>query len=111
MLVKVLIYRIKLRGKVLLDRETDTWLSFTGRDGVRSALDADMVDLGLRAPRKARWPERARFYFTEEGWDRFGRELVRRATKRMLYPRVEKRKNPKPSEVVYQDRWQVVVIP
>ena len=54
---------------------------------------------------------RARYFFTEAGWDRFGRELAEDARKGGHIVKVIRRKNPRPSRIGYRDHWQVAVLP
>jgi len=103
-----MIYRIKPRMYVT---NNNKMYSLTGKGSSGLLLGSYMDELGLRGPRKDDFPSRARFYFTEEGWDQFGRELMRIATKLGMNPKVEKRKNPKKSEIIYKDRWQIVILP
>lgn len=54
---------------------------------------------------------RARFYFTEAGWERYGRHVYAAARARRHSVRVVRRKNPARSQVVYRDDFQVAVLP
>lgn len=54
---------------------------------------------------------RARFYFTEAGWKRYGRHVYAAARRRGHRVRLIRRKNPAPSQVVYRDPFQVAVLP
>ena len=54
---------------------------------------------------------RARFWFTEDGWRRYGRRVAAAAAASGRPYRVVRRKNPPVSSVVYRDRWQVAVLP
>jgi len=54
---------------------------------------------------------RARFWFTEDGWRRYGRRVAAAAAASGRPYRVLRRKNPPVSSVVYRDRWQVAVLP
>jgi len=65
---------------------------------------------GLNAPKGIR-NEKVRFYFTEEGFHRFGGEILADARKQNVPVKVIRRKNPKSSQVVYQDHWQVAILP
>jgi hypothetical protein len=64
---------------------------------------------GLPSPDKVH--PRARFYFTEAGFRRFGEEIIADAKAHGQVLRVEKRKNPSRSEIVWQDEWQVAILP
>ena len=54
---------------------------------------------------------RARFWFTERGWDRFGRALAAEGRRSGHVVKVIRRKNPKRSRIVYADEWQVALLP
>jgi hypothetical protein len=54
---------------------------------------------------------RARFWFTELGWDRFGRALVGEGRRQGYVVKVIRRKNPRRSQVVYADEWQMALLP
>ena len=54
---------------------------------------------------------KAKFFFTEKGW-RNGRNYVLQQIREMgLTHKIICRKNPKRSEIVYQDKFQVAVLP
>jgi len=54
---------------------------------------------------------RARFYFTDQGWRRFGRHIAAEAKRRGHIVKVICRKNPRPSQIAYADRWQLALLP
>ena len=54
---------------------------------------------------------RARFWFTEAGWKRFGISVVKDHEAAGLRVRVLRQKNPPDSAVVYRDTWQVALLP
>ena len=54
---------------------------------------------------------RARFYFTEAGWELFGRHVAADARQQARVVRVLRRKQPRPSQIVYQDAYQVAILP
>lgn len=54
---------------------------------------------------------RARFYFTEAGWKKYGRPLCDTARRRGHTIRLVRRKNPAKSQVVYRDAHQVAILP
>lgn len=82
-----------------------------GPDGPRLAfgLSDVMWRLRLRAP--ALTNPRARFYFTERGWQRVGRVVAAEARRRGHLVQVIRRKNPPRSQVVYRDADQVALLP
>jgi len=69
----------------------------------------EMNLLGLKPPRKKINP-RARFYFTEKGWDEIGRNLYDEIARQGYKPKIECRKNPKRSDCVYRDAYQVAIL-
>lgn len=54
---------------------------------------------------------RARFYFTEAGWQQYGRHVYAAALRRGHAVRVIRRKNPARSQIAYQDEYQVAILP
>lgn len=78
---------------------------------MNSYLLSGMLDrLGIRAPigfdhRKAR------FYFTEEGWRQVGRLIAVEAREKGHSVRVIRRKEPRPSQVVFRDQLQLALLP
>src|SRR5580704_19308573 len=67
-----------------------------------------MFARGLRAPLIQN--PRARFYFTERGWDKVGRFVASDAWKKGFLMRVIRRKNPPASQIVYQDDFQIALL-
>jgi hypothetical protein len=63
---------------------------------------------GLRAPRIQN--PRARFYFTERGWNQVGRFVAREAREKGFVMQVIRRKNPTASQIVYQDEIQIAIL-
>ena len=82
--------------------------SGTDQGGVWSRWGVDFGDLPL--PRHLS-NHRARFYFTEEGWRRYGRPVYASALQAGAQLKVIRRKNPDRSQVVYRDRWQLAILP
>lgn len=70
---------------------------------------AMMERMGLRGPSVR--SRRARFYFTEAGWRRFGRQIAAEAGRLGFVVRVEKRKEPRRSQVIYRDQFQLALLP
>ncbi len=64
---------------------------------------------GLPAP-PIRNP-RARFYFTESGWNKVGRFVAAYGRKKGFIMQVIRRKNPPASQIIYQDNLQVALLP
>jgi hypothetical protein len=63
----------------------------------------------LKAPRITN--PRARFYFTEAGWEQVGKTVAANARREERVVKVIRRKNPEASQIVYQDALQVAIIP
>ena len=80
-----------------------------GMVGAGRTLSAMMWELHLPAPSIGN--HRARFWFTERGWDRFGRALAREGRQRGHVVKVIRRKNPRRSRIVYADAWKVALLP
>ena len=55
--------------------------------------------------------ERARFYFTEKGWQAVGRYVAAEAKRNGHHVQVLKQKNPEASQIVYADDLQVAILP
>jgi hypothetical protein len=77
--------------------------------GAGSTLGGMMWELHLPAPDFDN--PRARFWFTERGWDRFGRALVGEGRRRGYVVKVIRRKNPRRSQIVFADEWKVALLP
>ena len=54
---------------------------------------------------------RARFYFTERGWQKVGRLAAAEARRRGHVVKVIRRKQPRRSQIVYRDDLQVAILP
>lgn len=65
---------------------------------------ADLAPTGVQTPA-------ARHYFTELGWKRYGRVVAAEARRQGHVVRIIRRKNPARSQVVYQDAFQVAILP
>lgn len=73
------------------------------------ALGTIMEEKGLKAPEINN--ARARFYFTEFGWQEIGRFVAARARKMGHVVKIIRRKNPPSSDVVYRDAYQLALLP
>ncbi len=74
------------------------------------AMACDFICINTPAP-KVRINGRARFWFTEAGWDRYGRATLAEAMRSGRMYRLLRKKNPPRSAVVYRDKWQVALLP
>jgi hypothetical protein len=54
--------------------------------------------------------KRVRFYFTEKGWQLFGRVVAANAHKAGQVVRVRRCKNPDASQIIYEDEFQVALL-
>ena len=66
--------------------------------------DEDLIMPHLQNPK-------ARFWFTEAGWRRYGAPLAARIRDQGVPFTVLREKNPSDARVVYRDRWQVALLP
>jgi hypothetical protein len=104
-----MIYRVVLRrGR---DPDFANEPTGVGKWSFSSALNNEMLAMGFKAPDVKHVNPRARFYFTEWGWEVFGRKLYTLAIQRGYAPKVIRLKNPKRSDVVYVDSYQVAILP
>ncbi len=110
-----MIYRVLCNGSdgnaIFLDIWNKAEAQAAARERLMGVYAADVPGdwAGLRRPHIA--CRRARFYFTEKGWRLFGRFIAAAARRDGRVVRVLRRKNPMPSEVVYEDELQVAVLP
>jgi hypothetical protein len=77
--------------------------------GAGSVLGGTMWERRLPAPDFDN--PRARFYFTEKGWRRVGRYVAAAGRQSGHVVQVIRRKNPRRSEIVFQDDLQVALLP
>jgi hypothetical protein len=78
---------------------------------LRGAFTAGLCDVWDELPMPDVDDPRLRFWFTEEGWRRFGRSVCAKARADGHVVRVIRRKNPRSSEVAYRDAYQVALRP
>jgi len=103
-----MIYRIIGESEVFYPDEEGNWKRGTGR--LMGALLASLGDFGdLPAPYVAN--PRTRFWFTEEGWKKYGQGMLAAAHQSGRTWRLLVQKNPPRSAVVYRDKWQVALLP
>ena len=111
MIYRILIDNWTLRWNPELGR-CDRWVAerLGGPGGSHGRGLADhMYEIGLPAPYVAN--ERTRFYFTEHGWDVYGRELAAEGRRRGHVVKVIRRKNPRRSQILYCDAVQLAILP
>ena len=107
MIYRILADDLKTDDEVSDDPESWPYRASGTNLGGVSRADADWQD--LTAPRFKN--PKARFYFTEEGWNRYGRRVYQSALLNGHQLKVIRRKNPDSSQIVYRDRWQVAILP
>jgi hypothetical protein len=103
-----MIYRILARStSPVWDEARKVWSEEPGRlmGGFMAGLDG----FDLKYPTITN--RRARFYFTEAGWQKVGRLIVARARQRGVMLRVLQGKEPRKSQIVYADELQVAILP
>ena len=105
-----MIYRILAETyDIVLDEAAQSWVRTSA--GLRGAFSAG-VDQGFgEVPTPHPTNPRVRFYFTEVGWKRFGQGVLTAAREQGRMVRVIRRKNPRKSQIVYQDAYQVAILP
>ena len=69
------------------------------------------LSLGDLALPKKRINSRAKFYFTEKGYRKYGKDVIASSIEEDQVLQVIKRKNPKKSQIVYEDEYQVAILP
>ena len=104
-----MIYRVVLRrGR---DPDFGNLPTGVGTGSFSCALNNEMLAMGFKAPKVKHLNPRAKFYFTEWGWEVFGRKLYTIAIQKGYSPKVIRLKNPKRCDVVYVDSYKVAILP
>ena len=75
------------------------------------AWERGCLGVEVPSPRAVIHNPRARFWFTERGFHRFGPGIVAEARREGQVLAVMRRKEPSRSQVVYRDEWQVAILP
>ena len=102
-----MIYRILTNGTTYNDKRG----SVRERKGLMGAYTAGVALPWGLLPMPNVSNSRVRFYFTELGWNEYGRAILRQAGKRKMFVRVVRLKNPSASCIVYKDKWQIALLP
>src|SRR5262245_47225264 len=102
-LIDTLTYELDATTKTVRERPSGTSL----RGAFTAGLSQGLGDIPF--PRITN--SRARFYFTEAGWQKYGRHMYAAARQRGHIIRVIRRKNPVQSQIVYRDAYQVAILP
>lgn len=107
-----MIYRILIDTVAFkFDEPTQRTLEYPSGTNLRGAFTAGLSEGLNDIPFPRITHPRARFYFTEAGWQKYGRQMCGAARQRGHTIRVLRRKNPDPSQIVYQDAYQVAILP
>jgi hypothetical protein len=101
-----MIYRILTDDPYKHD-DGDRWRA--GLSGAANCLSGIMWELDLPAP--SIHNERARFYFTERGWQDYGKAIAAEGIRRGHIVKVIRRKEPRASQIVYRDAMQLAILP
>jgi hypothetical protein len=105
-----MIYRIIAETHdLVVDEEAQQ--SYLVSAGLRGAFTAGVTGGFENVPAPRLTNPRARFYFTEAGWKQFGQAVLVAAQQEGRKVRVIRRKNPPKSQIVYQDAYQVAILP
>jgi hypothetical protein len=94
-----------------VDATTQTVREYPSGTNLRGAFTAGLSEGLDDIPNPEITNPRARFYFTEAGWRKYGRPMYAAARQRGHTIRVIRRKNPAKSQIVYQDAYQVAILP
>jgi len=109
-----MIYRILCEGTADNPFFQDIWEKANEPNVLRrrlmGAYAAGAIGWGT-LPRPYIRNRRARFYFTEAGWHKFGRAVLMDARRRGIMVQVVRLKNPPVSRAIYRDEWQVAILP
>jgi hypothetical protein len=103
------IYRILCNAGIILPQQPEQPLVILPNGRLMGAFIAGVEGFALKAPDITN--PRARFYFTEAGWHQVGRIVAANARREGRVVKVIRRKNPHPSQIVYEDELQVAIIP
>jgi hypothetical protein len=107
-----MIYRILIDTiRHEIDSTTQKSLEFPSGTNLRGAFAAGLSEGLDDLPYPQFTNPRARFYFTEAGWQKYGRNMYAAARRRGHTIRVIRRKNPDKSQIVYEDEYQVAILP
>ena len=104
-----MIYRILCNSVTIAPRQPGQPETVLQNGQLMGAFMAGITGFDLKMPNIAN--PRARFYFTEAGWEQVGKAVAANARREGRVVRVIRRKNPEASQVVYQDALQVAIVP
>jgi hypothetical protein len=103
-----MIYRILAATQLdQWDQRRGTWVTVPGplQGGFMAGLGGFNLDMPeIKNPR-------TRFYFTEKGWHELGKAIVAQARRDGVHLRILRRKNPRPSQIIFEDDLQIAILP
>lgn len=104
-----MIYRIIGAARRWRITEEGGWEEYDGP--LMGAMYANLGEMGdLPLPPHPVNP-RVRFWFTEQGWQDYGRHIIAQARERGRVFRLLMEKDPPASRVAYKDQWQLALLP
>ena len=106
-----MIYRIVLRRGRYSYPDCKDVQPPVGAGSLSIVMNEEMMAMGFKPPNTKHINPRAKFYFTELGWDVFGRKLYTTAIQKGYAPKVIRLKSPKRCDTVYYDAYQVAILP
>ena len=107
-----MIYRILIDTvSYEIDSTKKKMLEFPSGTDLRGAFSAGLSEGLADIPYPQLTNPQARFYFTKAGWQKYGRNMYAAARRRGHTIRVIRRKNPDKSQIVYEDEYQVAILP
>ena len=104
-----MIYRVLCNSVTIAPRQPDQTEVVLQDGQLMGAHMAGVLGFDMKLPHITN--PRARFYFTEAGWEKVGKAVVANAQREGRVVKVIRRKNPAASQIVYQDALQVAIIP
>ncbi|MEN9936179.1 MAG: hypothetical protein RLZZ387_2758 [Chloroflexota bacterium] len=104
-----MIYRILCNAGHAPRGRDDGSVEYIPASPLAGAFVAGVGGFDLTMPRVTN--SRARFYFTDAGWEQVGKGVAANARREGRVVKVIRRKNPHPSQIVYRDALQVAIVP
>jgi len=104
-----LIYRILCNSVTIAPRQLDQPEIILQNGQLMGAHMAGVLGFDMKLPHITN--PRARFYFTEDGWEKVGTAVAANARREGRVIKIIRQKNPLASQIVYQDALQVAIIP
>ena len=104
-----MIYRVLCNSVTIAPRQPDQPEVVLQNGQLMGAHMAGVLGFDMKLPHITN--PRARFYFTESGWEKVGKDVAANAQREGRVVKVIRRKNPEASQILYQDALQVAIIP